>query len=547
MSLKTLWLKIKGDNAGLNSSLKQSEGALGKFKKSALKLGAALVGVFAVGKIISFGKEVVGLAAKAQGIRAAFERLNEPALLANLREATRGTVDDITLMQKAVQAKNFKIPLDQLATYFKFATNRAIETGESIDYMVESLITGVGRKSVLVMDNLGISAVELQEETKRLGDFGAAAGAIIQRELAKSGDVADTASTKFAKINTAWANMKERIGDVILESGALQTILTKLEAAFIKVFSVLFPDAADDLKTIAMLEADRVKEIGEMEYRYGLIKDKQDEIAKRTKFGLQATAKQINYLDRQLGFYNDHKDRLEEINALLEKKNSLEETPVNVPKQKRAAPPLSISGKITNDFGIGAVVDPKAFRDIGFLSGEAIMRGIIAGVQAADLAEATVRLSDELKNMVSEAAQVVGDFIGMTFEAIGSGDYSNLGKDLLGGFADFLSNLGRMMVALGVLESAFYKGLAAGPAGVAILIGAGLAAIAVAGLIKGSLANAGSAMSGSSSGGGGSYGGGNYGGGVNTTSQSIEIFGKLKGSDIVISSQRYTNGLTTTT
>ena len=74
------------------------------------------------------------------------------------------TVSDLQLMQTAVKAANFKLPLDQLAKYLKFAQQRAIETGESIDNLVESIVLGISRKSIPIIDNLGISAQQVQEE-----------------------------------------------------------------------------------------------------------------------------------------------------------------------------------------------------------------------------------------------------------------------------------------------------------------------------------------------------------------------------------------------
>jgi DNA repair exonuclease SbcCD ATPase subunit len=214
---------------------KTSEGLVSQFSK----VGAALGLAFGAQQLISFGKEAVGLAAKAEGISKAFSKLNNPNLLNDLRKATRGTVSDLELMQSAVKAKNFKIPLEQLAGFFKFATNRAIETGESVDYLVESIINGIGRKSSLVLDNLGISATELQEEMKKTGDFGAAAGNIIARELEKAGDVADTAAIKIAKMATAFENFKTEFG------GELITQITELNDEVSKTADLLGFEGVD--------------------------------------------------------------------------------------------------------------------------------------------------------------------------------------------------------------------------------------------------------------------------------------------------------------
>jgi hypothetical protein len=220
--LNSLIVRIKGDNKDLKTTLNDSNKQVGSFGASISKLGGMIAAAFSIGAIVNFGKEAIKLAAQTEGVSRAFAGLNDPSLLNNLRIATRNTVTDLQLMQKAVQAKNFQIPLEQLATYFEFATKRAIQTGESVDYLVDSIITGIGRKSVLVMDNLGISAVALQTEIERVGDFGTAAGNIIRSELTSMGEVADTTAIKFAQMATTWQNFKAETGKRVVESGVFQ-------------------------------------------------------------------------------------------------------------------------------------------------------------------------------------------------------------------------------------------------------------------------------------------------------------------------------------
>lgn len=185
---------------------------VGKLKNIASSIAAA----FSVQQIAKFATEAVNLAAKAEGIESAFNRLNKPNLLGNLRSATRGTVTDLELMRQAVRANNFQVPLEKLASFFEFATQRSAQTGESVDYLVNSIIDGIGRKSTLVLDNLGISAARLQDEVKKTGDFGAAAGKIIQEELGKAGNVATTAAQKIAAQRVELENTQKEIGDKLV-------------------------------------------------------------------------------------------------------------------------------------------------------------------------------------------------------------------------------------------------------------------------------------------------------------------------------------------
>lgn len=209
---ETLLVEISADVKDLKQGLKESRADISNFSKSATALGGVLAGIFAVDKIKDFAIESAKLAGVAEGVEAAFTKLNKPTLLSELRSATRGTVSDLELMKAAVKAENFKVPLEKLGKFFQFATQRSAQTGESVDYLVESIVNGIGRKSSLVLDNLGISAAELQGEIKKVGDFGLAAGNIIERELAKGGEVATTSAQKMASWGASIDNLKVAIG-----------------------------------------------------------------------------------------------------------------------------------------------------------------------------------------------------------------------------------------------------------------------------------------------------------------------------------------------
>ena len=123
--LGELWVKLGLKNDGLKKGLNESKGEVSKFSQMMGKLGGVIGAAFSVAAIVNFSKATSELANKMAGVRSAFDKIASPNLLANLRKATRGTVDDLQLMQRAVQAKNFNIPLENLATYLEFATKRA--------------------------------------------------------------------------------------------------------------------------------------------------------------------------------------------------------------------------------------------------------------------------------------------------------------------------------------------------------------------------------------------------------------------------------------
>lgn len=154
----------------------------------------------------------VELAKQGEGIRNAFERLGRGDLLAGLREATHGTVTDLELMKAAVKFDDFKLNLDELGTMLAFAQQKAKDTGQSVDYMVDSIVTGLGRKSLMILDNLGLSATEIRERMKETGDMTKAVGSIIRDQMAKSGEYIETAADRAAQANVDLQNKMEELG-----------------------------------------------------------------------------------------------------------------------------------------------------------------------------------------------------------------------------------------------------------------------------------------------------------------------------------------------
>lgn len=174
-------------------------------------------------KIIRFiqniGRQAIQSALQSEGIKRAFDRLNDPGLLDKLREATRGTVSDLELMKRAVQANNFQIPLQTLGTLLAFAQRRARDTGESVDYLVESIVTGIARKSPLILDNLGINIQRIQKEFEKTGDFAKAALNVVNQELEKAGPAIDTTADKVDRFKALWNNFLTSVGDGLLSIG----------------------------------------------------------------------------------------------------------------------------------------------------------------------------------------------------------------------------------------------------------------------------------------------------------------------------------------
>lgn len=50
-------------------------------------------------------------------------------------------------MKATVKAKDFRIPVDDMGKYLAFAQLKAQQTGQSVEYMTDSVVTGLGLPS----------------------------------------------------------------------------------------------------------------------------------------------------------------------------------------------------------------------------------------------------------------------------------------------------------------------------------------------------------------------------------------------------------------
>lgn len=170
----------------------------------------------ALARMKDIAAEGVEMAASADGVKRAFDRMDDGTILNNLRKATKNTVTDLELMKAAVQAKDFRIPLEDLGKYLQFAQLKAQQTGQSVDYMTSSIITGLGRKSVMILDNLGLSAAEINEQVSQTGDFMSAVASIVDKQLAAAGDNYVSASDRAQAATVRFKNAQLELGQTLL-------------------------------------------------------------------------------------------------------------------------------------------------------------------------------------------------------------------------------------------------------------------------------------------------------------------------------------------
>lgn len=224
-----LAVKISANVAQFLSGLSKTQNSLTSFTGGITKMAGALGIAFGVKQVADFAIEVSRLSGEAEAVSAAFARLPQSVkLMSELKQATGGTVSELDLMKRAVQASNFDISLSALPRLLEFATLRAQQTGQSVDYLVDSIVTGIGRKSKLILDNLGISAVQLTKAlggasaaSSSIGDVADAVGRIAEENLKNMEGFAENASTKLQRLAASWVNLKVAAGDAANSTGFL--------------------------------------------------------------------------------------------------------------------------------------------------------------------------------------------------------------------------------------------------------------------------------------------------------------------------------------
>ena len=196
---------------------KQASGLQNAFKNLLPALSATAL----VAGMVGIGKAAIDAAAKAEGIEQAFRRFGNSGLLDELRTKTKNLVSDVELQKQAVKFEQFNLPLEDLGNLLAFATQRANDTGESVDFLTNSIVTGLARKSLPILDNLGLNTKEIALEAEKAGDFFKGVGTIVSREMGKASGATETYSQVVQKLQVKWDNAQVALGKFLLKSVGL--------------------------------------------------------------------------------------------------------------------------------------------------------------------------------------------------------------------------------------------------------------------------------------------------------------------------------------
>lgn len=269
-TIAELLVRLGMDASGLKSGASQAKGELSSLKASFKKVEQAGKTMANIGKSITMGvtlplagaaAALVSFGAKAESalqIEDSFNRVSESAgtmgdeMLAALQKSSRGLISNTDLMKNfnlasQLVGKEFAVNLPEAMGYLGKVS---AATGESMDYMMTSMVRGIGRLSPLILDNLGIQvdlaqayedyAASVGKSTDELSKSEQQTAATIQvMRLLKenTASMSDEFGTTGDRIKAAMENAKVAIGTNLV--GALQgagDALVPLIGNFSKLF-----------------------------------------------------------------------------------------------------------------------------------------------------------------------------------------------------------------------------------------------------------------------------------------------------------------------
>jgi hypothetical protein len=251
---KRVTVSLEGKET-VSGAARRAGDAVGDLENKGRSLGetwaVAVTGVNQALELMGKAAQLVGqiydqakIGAQASQVRQAFESMADGAgmaadrMIADLRRASANTVAEMELMSSANRALLFEIPAEQLDELMGIARASATATGASVQQMFDDIVTGIGRASPMILDNLGL--------TLRIGE----ANEAYAESLGKASTDLTSAEKKQAILNAtleAGEDLMNRVGDAATELTDLER-MQQFESAWTD-FKVVVGEVLTDVFT----------------------------------------------------------------------------------------------------------------------------------------------------------------------------------------------------------------------------------------------------------------------------------------------------------
>ena len=312
--------KNKKSSNGLLNSNRLLDGSFATMRSHLLLFSFAMS--LGISQIARFTRE----AAKIQDMERGFVALSGGTISATnaidkLTVATNGTVSNFDLLQQANNAMILGVTnnSDQMAKMFDMAQRLGNALGVDVNKSIQSLVTGIGRQSRLMLDNIGIivksndaykkyarevgkTADTLTDYEKRQAFTNAALDAA-ENKLKTLNQETRTSNTVFQQFDASLSNAQENIGKAFLPlalqlSQVMTVVLDSFDAQTLKTF-------------VKILSVGLV--VAMVKYQKAVLKA----VLAQTKLGWGALATAAGFLAAEIlllsSVFNDSSDSLEKV------------------------------------------------------------------------------------------------------------------------------------------------------------------------------------------------------------------------------------------
>lgn len=268
LTVGELVYKISGDMDNLKTELKKSEAEVSKLKSSMEKTGSSTesvnkkmtkslgmvgkaFGAFIAGTVIKGTVELVKSGAQLDSLTGSFNRLTKELgissqeTLNSLRKLSAGTITDAELITSANRAMVLGVAknTEEFGQLMQIARLRARDMGLTTTQAFNDIVTGIGRASPMILDNLGITIKAEEAQNIYAASIGKTSKELTENEkkealkfavlkqgaeqLERVGDLNLTYSERLQQVTTTVTNLKDRLGKALLP--AMESVLSSLD------------------------------------------------------------------------------------------------------------------------------------------------------------------------------------------------------------------------------------------------------------------------------------------------------------------------------
>lgn len=240
-SLKKMGLSA-GQAADLAQKLRSALGDSGNELSKWTSLAKAAAGAATAFAATKIGFAMANAAHQTQVASSVFNAMGGD--LEGLRKATQGMISDAELVKKANLAQTMGINEEAFKSLSAVALAAAAKTGQSVDYLFESIMLGTARQSKMILDNLGIIVPLESAQNKYAQSLGKSASALTENEKKQAfmNAVMAQGSEVLSQLDKAGISVRNPFAEFEASAKNAQgTIGGMLIPTFEKLFDIIDP------------------------------------------------------------------------------------------------------------------------------------------------------------------------------------------------------------------------------------------------------------------------------------------------------------------